>query len=113
METRMAASEHEEKTFDFPGMTVNMQTREVFVNGSHVYLTAKEFDILALLIEHPKQIFSPAEIYECVWKTNAIRNDARAVMVYISTLRKKIESGDEPKYILNIRRVGYKFNHHL
>jgi len=103
----------EERIFSFPGLTINTQTRDVFVNESHVSLTAKEFDILALLVKHPKQIFSPAQIYENVWNTNAIGNDARTVMVYVSTLRKKIESGGILKYIINIRRVGYKFNHNL
>ena len=90
-----------------------MQTREVFADNLPVALTAKEFDILALLIEQPKKIFSPEHIYEHVWKNNAIGNDARTVMVYISTLRKKIEFGCSPQYIMNIRRVGYKFNHNL
>jgi DNA-binding response OmpR family regulator len=104
----------EEKIFEFPGLTINVQTREVYLNGLSVYLTAKEFDILAFLIEQPKQIYSPEEIYEHVWKANAIGNDGRTVMVYISILRKKIECNpDNPKYIINIRRVGYKFNHHL
>ena len=104
----------EEKVYRFPGLAVNTLTREVYVNDIPVYLTAKEFDILALLIESPKRIYSPEQIYEYIWKTSAIGNDARTVMVFISTLRKKIESGPgNPKYVINIRRVGYTFNHHI
>jgi len=103
-----------EKIFEFPGLTVNAQTREVTVNEDPVSLTAKEFDVLMLLIESPKRIFSAEQIFEQVWKTSATASDSRTVMVYISTIRKKIErTTDSPKYILNIRRVGYKFNHHL
>jgi len=111
---RCAYPASEERILEFPGLTVNTLTREIFVNGIAVYLTAKEFDILSLFIEQPKRIYRPEEIFEYVWKTNAIRNDRRTVMVYISTLRKKIEyNPDNPKYIINIRRVGYMFNHHL
>lgn len=107
-------SESEEIIYQFPGLSINTQTREVFVDGCPTPLTAKEFDILKLLIENPKRIFSAEQLFEQVWKTNAISNDARTLMVYVSTLRKKIESNpSNPKYILNIRGVGYKFNHHL
>jgi len=108
------AQDAEENTFQFPGLTVNLQTREVFVSGAPVSLTAKEFDVLALLIQNPKRIFSATQIFEQVWKTNSTASDSRTVMVYVSTIRKKIEHNpSNPKYILSIRRVGYKFNHHL
>jgi DNA-binding response OmpR family regulator len=103
-----------EQIFEFSGLTVNAQTREVVVNETQVALTAKEFDVLILLINAPKRIFSAEQIFEQVWKTSATASDLRTVMVYISTIRKKIEcTPNSPKYILNIRRVGYKFNHHL
>jgi DNA-binding response OmpR family regulator len=99
---------------EFPGLTVNMQTREVFSDGQLISLTAKEFDILKLFIQNPKRIFTAEQIFELIWKTTSLVNDSRTVMVYISTLRKKIEKNpDGPKYIISIRGVGYKFNHNL
>ena len=113
LENRMV-QEEEEKIFRFPGLTVNTQTREVFVSEESVSLTAKEFDILALLIAQPKRIFSAEQIFERVWKSASTANDSHTVMVYVSTIRKKIEQNkSNPRYILNVRRVGYKFNHHL
>jgi len=104
----------DDEIFDFPGLTVNMLTREVVSNGKIVNLTAKEFDILQLFIENPKRIFTADQIFELIWKTNSLGGDARTVMVYISTLRKKLESSpDHPKYIVSIRGVGYKFNHKI
>ena len=104
----------QEDIHEFPGLTVNMQTREVYADGQLINLTAKEFDILKLLIENPKRIFTADQIFELIWKTNSLDNDARTVMVYISTLRKKLEISPEgTKYILSIRGVGYKFNHKL
>jgi len=104
----------EAKTYNFPGLSVHMQTREVFSDGVSANLTAKEFDILTLLLGNPKRIFTVDQIFEHAWKLNSLEGDSRTVMVYISTLRKKIESNPaNPKYILSVRGVGYKFNHNL
>lgn len=111
---RYAGAEEAAEIYEFPGLSVNMQTREVFVDGVPANLTAKEFDILTLLLRNPRRIFTVEQIFEHAWKLNSLEGDARTVMVYISTLRKKIETGpDNPKYILSVRGVGYKFNHNL
>ena len=103
-----------DEILEFPGLTVNMQTHEVFSDGLTISLTAKEFDILLLFIQNPKRIFTADQIFELIWKTNSLGGDSRTVMVYISTLRKKLERNVEgSKYIISIRGVGYKFNHKL
>ena len=103
-----------DEIYEFPGLLINMQTREVIADGQVVNLTAKEFYILQLFIENPKRIFTADQIFELIWKTNSLGGDARTVMVYISTLRKKLDkSPDNSKYIVSIRGVGYKFNHKL
>ncbi len=100
--------------YEMPGLTVNLANREILADGRSVTLTAKEFDILQILIKSPKRIYSMDQLFELAWKTNALEGDSKTVMVYISNLRKKIESNpDNPKYILSIRGVGYKFNHKL
>ena len=104
----------EEEIYTFPGLSVNLGVREVLVDGQEVPLTAKEFEILKLFIQNPRRVFSADQLFELVWNTCSLEGDTRTVMVYISTLRKKIEPLiDGPKYILNIRGVGYKFNHQL
>lgn len=104
----------QDEILEFPGLIVNMQTREVFSDGQPISLTAKEFDILQLFIRNPKRIFTADQIFELIWKTNSLGGDSRTVMVYISTLRKKLEKNlDSPKYLMSIRGVGYKFNHKL
>lgn len=111
--TGSSSSAHDE-ILEFPGLSVNMQTREVFSDGLSISLTAKEFDILQLFIQNPKRIFTADQIFELIWKTNSLGGDTRTVMVYISTLRKKLErNADSMKYIISIRGVGYKFNHKL
>jgi len=108
------ALEEEEEIYSAPGLLLNASTREVYVDGEPVSLTAKEFDLLHLFIKNPRRIYSPAQIFEYAWKTNSIEGDERTVMVYVSTLRKKIENNNNSyKYIINVRGFGYKFNHQL
>lgn len=103
--------EEDEAIFKFPGLEINILEREVLVDGNPVALLHKEFEILRLLVENPKRIFSAEQIFETVWKTTCLDGDARTVMVYISTLRKKIETNpSNPKYISSVRGLGYKLN---
>ena len=91
-----------------------MTTHEVITNGKIANLTAKEFQMLSLFAKNPKRIFSVEQLFEQAWKSNSIEGDAKTVMVYISTLRKKIEPDtSKPKYIISVRGFGYKFNHKL
>lgn len=107
-------TEPAEEIYTMPGLTVNLSNHEVIADHKPITLTAKEFDILKTLIKNPKRIYSMDQLFELVWKTNALDGDARTIMVYISNLRKKIEvNPDNPKYILSVRGVGYKFNHKL
>jgi len=95
-------------------MVIDIQLRNVTVAGRSVNLTAKEFDILLMLAQNPKRIFSADQVFKIVWKTTSFSNDPKTVAVHISALRKKIETPDtDNKYIISIRGVGYKFNHSL
>lgn len=103
-----------EEVYSYGDLVLNNTTREVWLSGEEIKLTAKEFDILRLFVQNPRRIFTADQLFELVWQTDSLEGDSRTVMVYISTLRKKIEPEPEgSKYIINIRGVGYKFNHHL
>lgn len=96
---------------EYPGISVNLDSHEVYINDELVALSGKEFEILAILIKKPKRIYSTEQLFQMVWKVDGFEADSRAVMVYISNLRKKIEKDpSNPEYIVNIRGVGYKFN---
>ncbi|SMP43750.1 response regulator transcription factor [Anoxynatronum buryatiense] len=106
--------DHQETIIRHGDLEINMMTHEVSVNNAEVCLSHKEFEILRILCENPKRIYSTEQLFQMVWKSNALEGDARTIMVYISNIRKKIESDPScPQYILNVRGVGYKFNHNL
>ncbi|WP_425458170.1 winged helix-turn-helix domain-containing protein [Blautia producta] len=78
--------------------------------GQVIYLTAKEFDLLYFLFCHKGQVFTKEQLYENIWGFNYI-TDCKNLTSFIRKLRKKIEPfPDNPKYILTVWGVGYKFN---
>ncbi len=104
----------EEEIYTAPGLSLNITTREVYVDDKLINMTAKEFDLLVLFIKSPRRIYNVVQIFENVWKNNSILGDEKTVMVHISTLRKKIENNEAGrKYIISTRGFGYKFNHKL
>ena len=87
-----------------------LEQRLVRVSGQVIELTTKEFDILALLITHPKRVFTYELIMELVWNEDYTFYSKKAVSNHVSNLRRKLKSApDSPDYIINIVGVGYKF----
>lgn len=77
---------------------------------SEIYLTAKEFDILALLITYPQRVYTYELIMELVWNEDAAFYSRKAVSNHMSNLRKKLKrTPDGLEYIKNVVGVGYKF----
>ena len=80
------------------GLELDKFTKEVFVNDRGVRLTAKEFQILQLLMSYPGRVYSAEEIYEAVWKEEAINTET--IMVHVRKLREKIEANPKkPEYL--------------
>lgn len=83
----------------------------VSVCGQKIDLTAKEFDILALLIMNPRRVFTYEMIMELVWKEDYNFYSRKAITNHASNLRKKLRVSPElPDYIKSVHSIGYKFN---
>lgn len=94
-------------------LEVHPKSRRVVMQGKDISLTPKEFDILYFLIQNKGEVFTKEQIYKAVWSDNYLLDDSN-IMAFIRKLRKKIEPNpDEPKYILTIWGIGYKFNDSL
>lgn len=90
-------------------IVVNLNTRNVEIAGRDIELTAKEFDLLHLMITNRGKVYSREELLNTVWK-NDYDGDLRTVDVHVRRLRKKIESDPaEPEYVLTKWGVGYYF----
>jgi DNA-binding response OmpR family regulator len=93
-------------------LLLDITHRRVFQDDKEVYLTQKEFDLLACLMQNPGAILSRDVLLERVWGKD-FKNDARTVDVHIRWLRAKIEP-DPAKhhYIFTVRGSGYRFVEH-
>jgi DNA-binding response OmpR family regulator len=95
---------------DFGAMHLDRAAREVRMDGRLVELTPKEFDLLAHLAAHPRQVFSRAELLEQVWESSIDYQDPATVTVHVRRIRQKIESDpDTPRWIATVWGVGYRF----
>lgn len=89
-------------------ITLDDMTKQVTRDGEPVNLTPTEYDILKLLMSHPRQVFSPAEIYERVWHETPMGFES-TVAVHIRHLREKLEINPaEPRYLKVVWGRGYK-----
>ncbi|MBS6517642.1 MAG: response regulator transcription factor [Clostridium sp.] len=92
-------------------LKLDTDSRRVFIADREINLTAKEFDLLELLVCHPNKVYSREELLGCVWGNKAAAGgDVRTVDVHVRRLREKIEpSPSDPKYVHTKWGVGYYF----
>ena len=90
-------------------MRMDCESRRVSISGKEVNLTAREFDVLELLIKNPNKVYSRETLLKLVWGAD-YPGDVRTVDVHIRRLREKIESNpSEPRYVHTKWGVGYFF----
>ncbi len=99
----------DEDTIVNGGLVLDRKQRIVIVDGKEVKLTATEYKILELLMEHAGQVFPAEQIYESVWDELATFAVENTVMVHIRHIREKIEiDSKKPKYVKVVWGIGYK-----
>ena len=105
---RTKRSEPEQpETLDFGRVVIDLRAREVRVAGEPVALTAREYELLQLLAEHPRQVFSRDQIFEHLWGPYG---DRHTVTVHVGRLREKLEADPgHPELIVTVWGVGYRF----
>ena len=90
-------------------MTIDRDGRRVYIEEKEINLTAKEFDVLELLILNPNKVYSREKLLTLVWGAD-YPGDVRTVDVHIRRLREKIEKNpSEPRYVHTKWGVGYYF----
>jgi DNA-binding response OmpR family regulator len=93
----------------FGDLRMDLEKREVLVNGHQVHLTPTEFDLLKVMAQHPGRVFSRAQLLDLVAGASFEGYD-RAVDSHIKNLRQKIEKDPrKPHYVQTVFGVGYKF----
>ena len=94
----------------FNALTIDNEKRQVFIDTREVNLTAREFDLLLHFAHHPGRVYSRTQLLDQVW---GYTNDSyeHTVNSHINRLRSKIEAEPaQPRHILTVWGIGYKFN---
>jgi DNA-binding response OmpR family regulator len=92
----------------FGRLQVDLAAHEVLVDGRPVALTAREFELLALFVEHPRQALTREQIFERIWGS---WGDRSAVSIYVHKLRDKLEADPrDPQLLVTVWGVGYRFD---
>lgn len=108
--TRLGTMQKEEQNvYQTGGLMINDDTKQVFVDGEEVQkLTPMQYNILLFLLKNKGRVFSIEQIYESIWKEDAV-NVENTVAVHIRHIREKIEiNPKEPRYLKVVWGVGYK-----
>jgi two-component system KDP operon response regulator KdpE len=87
---------------------IDLQTRLVSVGNKEVHLTPKEFDLLVYMARHPGKVLTHKMLLNAVWGAQSIQQP-EYLRVFINQLRKKIDPGETPRYILTEPWIGYRF----
>lgn len=88
-------------------LSLDRESVAVTVSGKEINLTAREFEILALLMSHPKKVFTREQIYQRVWGEEYMGDD-NTVNVHVSNLRSKLGKAGEGEYIKTVWGIGFK-----
>jgi DNA-binding response OmpR family regulator len=96
----------ERRVLEAGALTLDTDTRGVTVAGRPVELTAREFDLLAFLMDAPGRVFTRDQIYEGVWGYSYLGN-SKVIDFFVSALRRKLDDGADPSVIRTVRGVGY------
>ncbi len=96
-------------TLSVGSITLDLDSRNAYVNGKLAELTAKEFDVVEFLMRNANRVYSRENLLDTIWAYE-YRSDIRTVDVHIRRLREKLEENPaEPKYIMTKWGVGYYF----
>ncbi len=100
--------EPENETLAIGDLVMDLADHTVAKKNVKVALTAKEYEILKLLLQNPKKVYTKEQMYSLIWN-DAYLGDENAINVHISRLRNKIEDDPRtPKYVITVWGIGYK-----
>lgn len=104
--SRPASDDATDHVLRFTDLELDLHARAARRGGRDVQLTRTEFELLAVLMQHPRRVLSRELILDEVWGYD-FPTSANSLEVYVGYLRRKTEAGGEPRLIHTVRGVGY------
>ena len=107
---RNMPEQENQKVIETKELKIDVDSRRVYIDDKEVNLTAKEFELVYLLVSNPNKVYSREQLLKTIWGPS-YPGDARTVDVHVRRLREKIEATPaDPKYIHTKWGVGYYFH---
>ena len=107
---RNVPEQENQKVIETKGLKIDVDSRRVYIDDKEVNLTAKEYELVYLLVSNPNKVYSREQLLKTIWGPS-YPGDARTVDVHVRRLREKIEATPaDPKYIHTKWGVGYYFH---
>ena len=104
---RTATTPEPQQIISMGDFVIDVPQHKVLVRGQETHLTPKQFDLLVVLAQHAGQVLTHRALLHAVWGSNA--DQPEYLRVHIGQLRKKIETSEEPRYIVTEPWIGYRF----
>jgi two-component system KDP operon response regulator KdpE len=106
---RMVANEVQASAIELGDFRIDIERRQVLVRGTEIHLTPKEFDLMLYFIRNADRVLTHKTLLRTVWGAAGV-DQPEYLRVLVAQLRKKIEPGGEPQYILSEPWVGYRLS---
>jgi len=105
----VGSKEYKDDVINIRGLSIDKASRRIYVNGSEVVFTPKEFELLSFLAMNPNRVFTKDELFERIWGMDSF-GDIATVTVHVKRIREKIElDTSNPQYIETVWGAGYRF----
>jgi DNA-binding response OmpR family regulator len=98
------------RQLDAHGLQIDLDNRTITRNGEDVYLTARELQLLELLVRHEGQVLTREQIFDRIWGYDADAS-LKIIDATVKLLRKKLMGTDDYDFITSVRGVGYRFDY--
>jgi two-component system response regulator MprA len=96
----------QDQTLQYADLSLDPGTREVWRGGEAIDLTAREFDLLAYFLRHPRQVLSRDQLFRAVWGSDFL-GASNVVDSCVWCIRQKLEADGRPRLLQTVRGVGY------
>ena len=109
IQLRHAGHEKEDEKIKIDGFELDIKTHQIWIEGEELKkLTRQEFEILRLLAQNPKRVFSKEAIFTYAWQEEYM-GETKTLDVHISNIRKKIKKITDKEFIRTVWGIGYRF----
>jgi two-component system response regulator MprA len=103
---RQGADTQSDNRLRYSDLELDPTTREAWRSGEALDLTAREFDLLAYFLRHPRQVLNRDQVFRAVWSSDFL-GTSNVIDANVYCLRAKLEAGGRPRLIQTVRGVGY------